>query len=147
MLDRSLTQVSINPPVDVLPSLSRLKDDGIGKDKTREDHAATMNQLFAAYSRGKDARELSDILGESALTDMDKIYVKFSNEFEKKYIGQGFRENRSIFDTLSLGWELLSILPESELNRIDQELIDKYYYEAKERVENNSISVGNNSDK
>lgn len=147
MLDRSLTQVSINPPVDVLPSLSRLKDDGIGKGKTREDHAATMNQLFAAYSRGKDARELSDILGESALTEMDKVYVKFSNEFEKKYIGQGFKENRSIFDTLSLGWELLSILPESELNRIDQELIDKYYYEAKERVENRSISEQNNSDK
>ena len=133
MLDRSLSQRDINPPVDVLPSLSRLKDDGIGEDKTREDHAGVMNQLMAAYSRGKDSRELSDILGDSALTDMDKIYVDFSNQYEEQYIGQGFDTNRDIVETLDLGWELLAILPASELNRIDQELIDKYYSDAVER--------------
>lgn len=134
ILDRDLYSKNINPPVDVLRSLSRLKDDGIGEGKTREDHAAVMNQLSAAYSRGQDARELAEILGESALTDMDKIYVDFCNKFEKYYLGQGFNENRSIDQTLDLSWELLTILPETELNRIDQWLIDKYYYKAKERV-------------
>lgn len=135
MMDRSLSQKNIVPPVDVLPSLSRLKDDGIGKGKTRKDHADVMNQLMAAYSRGKDSRELSDILGDSALTDMDKVYVEFSNKFEAQYIGQGFDNNREITDTIDLGWELLSLLPTSELNRIDQDLIDEFYEDAKKRRE------------
>ena len=103
-----------------------LKDKGIGVGKTREDHAGTMNQLFAAYSLGKDAKELATILGESALSDTDKLYAKFADEFEKRYVNQGFYENRSIEETLDLGWELLSILPVTELKRIKEELIEKY---------------------
>ena len=110
----------------MLPSLSRLKDKGIGKGKTREDHADTMNQLFAAYSRGKDAKELAVILGDAALSDVDKLYAKFSDAFEEKYISQGFYTNRSIEETLDLGWELLSILPRSELKRIKDVYLDKY---------------------
>ena len=127
ILSRELYRKGILPPVDVLPSLSRLKDKGIGPDKTREDHAGTMNQLFAAYARGKDAKELMTILGEAALTDLDKLYAKFADEFEKKYVNQGYDENRSIKETLNLGWELLSILPKSELKRIKPEFIDKYW--------------------
>ncbi|MCL2370025.1 MAG: V-type ATP synthase subunit B [Firmicutes bacterium] len=115
------------PPIDVLPSLSRLKDKGIGVGKTREDHADTMNQLFAAYATGKENKELSTILGEAALTEIDKKYAKFADEFEKQYISQGFEKNRSIEDTLNLGWKLLEILPESELKRIRKEHIKKYY--------------------
>jgi V/A-type H+-transporting ATPase subunit B len=110
----------------VLPSLSRLKDKGIGVGKTREDHAGTMNQLFAAYARGKDARELSTILGESALSDVDKIYAKFAEEFEQKYVSQGYDTDRSIEDTLAVGWQLLSMLPRTELKRIKEEYIEKY---------------------
>jgi V/A-type H+-transporting ATPase subunit B len=113
--------------VDVLPSLSRLKDKGIGRDKTREDHADLSNQLFAAYARGKDLQELALILGESALTKMDKIYLGFAEAFEEKYICQGYRENRSIKETLDLGWELLSMIPRGELRRIDDLFINKYY--------------------
>ena len=127
ILSRELYRAGILPPVDVLPSLSRLKDKGIGAGKTRADHAGTMNQLFAAYSRGKDARELMTILGESALSQTDLLYAKFSEEFERRYVGQGFDNNRSIDETLDLGWELLSILPRSELKRISPELIEKYY--------------------
>ena len=115
------------PPIDVLPSLSRLKDKGIGEGKTRADHANTMNQLFAAYARGKEAKELMVVLGEAALTDMDKIYAKFADEFEVKYVSQGFETNRDIEETLSLGWELLRILPRSELKRIKDEFLDEYY--------------------
>ena len=103
-----------------------LKDKGIGNGKTREDHANTMNQLFAAYSTGKDNKELMSILGEAALTPTDLLYAKFADEFEKRYVNQGFDENRSIEETLNLGWELLSILPTAELKRIKQEYIDKY---------------------
>ena len=110
----------------MLPSLSRLKDKGIGKGKTREDHADTMNQLFAAYARGKEAKELSAILGDAALTDVDKKYAEFAEAFERKYISQGFDCNRSIEETLNLGWELLSILPRSELKRIKDAYIDTY---------------------
>ncbi len=127
ILSRDLHQKSIAPPIDVLPSLSRLKDKGIGKGKTREDHADTMNQLFAAYSRGKDARELAIILGESALSDIDKMYAKFSTEFEQKYVSQGYQTERSITDTLEIGWDLLRLLPRSELKRIRDEWLDKYY--------------------
>ena len=118
--------MGIIPPVDVLPSLSRLKDKGIGEGKTRADHADTMNQLFAAYSAGKDAKELATILGESALSPTDRLYAKFAEEFEQRYVSQGYEENRSIEETLNIGWELLSILPETELKRIKPEFIEKY---------------------
>ena len=126
ILSRELHKKGIVPPIDVLPSLSRLKDKGIGKGKTREDHASTMNQLFAAYARGKEAKELAVILGDAALTDTDKLYAKFSDAFEAEYVSQGFESDRSIEETLVLGWKLLSILPVGELKRISQELIDKY---------------------
>jgi len=126
ILSRDLYRKGINPPVDVLPSLSRLKDKGIGVGKTREDHAGTMNQLFAAYSSGKEAKELATILGDSALSPTDLLYAKFADEFEKRYVNQGPEENRSIEETLTLGWDLLSILPETELKRIKPEFIEKY---------------------
>ena len=126
ILSRDLFRKGIIPPVDVLPSLSRLKDKGIGTGKTREDHAGTMNQLFAAYSRGKDAKELMTLLGEAALSEDDKLYAKFAEEFEKVYVGQGNSTNRSIEETLNIGWDLLSILPVRELKRIKPEYIEKY---------------------
>lgn len=126
ILSRELYKKNIVPPVDVLPSLSRLKDKGIGEGKTREDHSATMNQLFAAYARGKDAKELMTILGESALSDTDILYARFAEEFEKRYVSQGFDVNRSIEETLNTGWKLLSILPDRELKRIKPEMIEKY---------------------
>ncbi len=127
ILSRELYRKSVNPPIDVLPSLSRLKDKGIGEGKTRKDHSNTMNQLFSAYARGKDAKELMVILGEAALTDIDKLYAKFADEFENKYVSQGFETNRSIEETLDLGWQLLKILPRSELKRISNELLEEYY--------------------
>ena len=127
ILSRDLYRRGIEPPIDVLPSLSRLKDKGIGDGKTRADHANTMNQLFAAYARGKDAKELMMILGEAALTDIDKLYAKFADEFEQQYINQGYRADRSIEETLDIGWELLRILPRTELKRIKDEFLDKYY--------------------
>ena len=126
ILSRELYRKGINPPVDVLPSLSRLKDKGVGVGKTREDHASTMNQLFAAYASGKEAKELMTILGEAALSPTDLLYAKFADEFEKRYVSQGYETNRSVIETLDLGWELLSILPKSELKRIKQDMIDKY---------------------
>ena len=126
ILSRELHRKGLNPPIDVLPSLSRLKDKGVGPGKTREDHASTMNQLFAAYASGKEANELMTILGEAALTPTDLLYAKFADEFEKRYVSQGYETNRSIEETLNLGWELLSILPKSELKRIKQDMIDKY---------------------
>ncbi len=127
ILSRELYRRGVQPPIDVLPSLSRLKDKGIGEGRTRADHAATMNQLFAAYARGKDAKELMVILGEAALTDIDLLYAKFADEFEEKYINQGYRSNRSIEETLDIGWELLRILPRSELKRISDSMLDQYY--------------------
>ncbi|MGN8712962.1 V-type ATP synthase subunit B [Hornefia butyriciproducens] len=129
ILSRELDRKGIKPPIDVLPSLSRLKDKGIGVGKTREDHADTMNQLFAAYSKGKESLELMSILGEAALTDVDLMYAKFSEEFEKRYVSQGYDTDRSIEDTLNLGWELLKLLPKGELKRIKDELIEKYLKE------------------
>ena len=129
ILSRDLYRKGINPPIDVLPSLSRLKDKGIGVGKTREDHANTMNQLFAAYSAGKEAAELMTILGEAALSETDKLYAKFATEFENVYVSQGNTTNRSIFETLDIGWKLLSILPKSELKRINTKFIEKYYPE------------------
>ena len=127
ILSREMYRKGYTPPVDVLPSLSRLKDKGIGEGKTREDHAATLNQLFAAYARGKEAKELMVVLGEAALSPIDRLYAKFADEFEARYINQGFEENRSIEQTLDLGWELLSILPKSEMKRIKPEMIEKYW--------------------
>ncbi len=126
ILSRELFKRGIEPPIDVLPSLSRLKDKGIGKGKTREDHAPTMNQIFSAYAQGKQAKELAVILGESALSETDKIYAKFADRFESEYVNQGFETNRSIEQTLDLGWELLSMLPTSELKRIKEDMIEKY---------------------
>ncbi|EJP6470897.1 V-type ATP synthase subunit B [Clostridium sp. FAM 1755] len=132
ILSRELYKKGIMPPIDVLPSLSRLKDKGIGKGKTREDHADTMNQLFAAYAQGKQAKELSVILGESALSDADKLYAKFADAFEGEYVSQGFTTNRTIEETLNLGWKLLTILPKSELKRIRDEYLEKYLSKAEE---------------
>ena len=126
ILTRELYKKGIEPPVDVMPSLSRLKDKGIGKGKTREDHAGTMNQLFAAYSRGKDAKELMAILGESALSEIDLMYAKFATEFENEYVSQGFKTDRTIEQTLEVGWKLLRMLPKSELKRIRDEYLEKY---------------------
>lgn len=126
ILSRELFKRGIEPPIDVLPSLSRLKDKGIGQGKTREDHAPTMNQIFSAYAQGKQAKELAVILGESALSETDKIYAKFADRFESEYVNQGFETNRTIEQTLDLGWELLSMLPTSELKRIKEDMIEKY---------------------
>ena len=127
ILSRELHRHGITPPIDVLPSLSRLKDKGSGEGKTREDHSGVMNQLIAAYARGKEARELMTILGESALTELDRLYAKFADAFEKEYVSQGYQTNRSIEETLTLGWKLLTLLPKSELKRIKPEMIDAYY--------------------
>ena len=127
ILSRELYKKGVTPPIDVLPSLSRLKDKGIGVGKTREDHADTMNQLFSAYARGKEAKELSTILGEAALTEIDKKYAHFADEFEKVYVSQGFNTNRSINETLDIGWELLRLLPRNELKRIKDKFLDMYY--------------------
>lgn len=132
ILSRELYKKGVTPPIDVLPSLSRLKDKGIGVGKTREDHADTMNQLFSAYARGKEAKELSTILGEAALTEIDKKYAHFADEFEKKYVSQGFNTNRSINDTLDIGWELLRLLPRNELKRIKDKFLDMYYDKSEE---------------
>lgn len=126
ILSRDLYRKGVLPPVDVLPSLSRLKDKGIGPDKTREDHKSIMNQLFANYARGKEAKELMVVLGEAALTPMDRLYARFADEFEAEYINQGFYENRTIEETLDIGWRLLSMFPRSELKRIKPDMLDKY---------------------
>ena len=127
ILSRELHRKGLTPPINVLPSLSRLKDKGIGKGKTREDHADTMNQLFAAYSRGCDAKELAVILGDAALSDTDKLYAKFADAFEREYVSQGYYTNRNIEETLDLGWKLLGILPKAALKRIRDSYIEKYY--------------------
>ncbi len=126
ILSRELNGQGFEPPIDVLPSLSRLKDNGIGPDKTREDHAPTMNQVFAAYAEGKETKELSVVLGEAALTDSDKKYVEFTNRFEQEYVDQGNYTNRTIEESLDFGWELLEILPREDLTRIRDEMLDKY---------------------
>ena len=126
ILNRELYNQGIEPPVSILPSLSRLKDKGIGKGKTREDHSGTMNQIYAAYASGVDARELQKILGDSALSDADLAFAEFAKQFEERYINQGYYTNRTIEETLELGWELLKLIPRSELKRIDDNLIEKY---------------------
>ncbi len=126
ILSRSLHRKGIAPPVDCLPSLSRLKDKGIGEGKTREDHADLYNQLYAAYARGKEVQELATIMGEAALSNEDKKYMKFADDFEARYVSQDYFENRTIETTLDLGWELLSMFENIELKRIDPELLEKY---------------------
>jgi V/A-type H+-transporting ATPase subunit B len=127
ILSRELYRKGIQPPIDVLPSLSRLKDKGIGEGKTRADHSNTMNQLFAAYARGKDAKELATILGEAALTEVDIKYANFADAFEKEYVSQGYDNDRPIEETLNIGWKLLSMLPRTELKRINEKFLDQYY--------------------
>jgi V/A-type H+/Na+-transporting ATPase subunit B len=127
ILSRELYRKGITPPVDVLPSLSRLKDKGIGEGKTRKDHADTMNQLFAIYSRGKECKELMAILGEAALSDIDKLYAKFADDFEQEYVSQGYNTDRSIEETLEVGWKLLREMPRSELKRIKDTYLDEFY--------------------
>ena len=129
ILSRELHRKGITPPIDVLPALSRLKDKGIGQGKTRADHANTMNQLFSAYSRGKECKELATVLGDSALSEMDLKYAEFADRFEQEYVSQGFSNNRSIEETLAIGWKLLRIFPRSELKRIKDVHLDKYYNE------------------
>ena len=135
VFSRELFRKGIYPPVDILQSLSRLKDKGIGRGKTREDHSDVFNQIFAAYASGLEARELEAILGESALSELDKIFYKFANEFEKRYINQGEYENRTIFETLDLSWDLLKMIPVRELKRIRDEFIEKYLKPRLENVE------------
>jgi len=135
LLSREIHNKGIYPPVDVLPSLSRLKDKGIGEGKTREDHSGVLNQLFASYARGREVRELALVLGESALTETDRKYLKLADDFEKRFVAQGYEEDRTIVQTLDLGWELLSILPKEELKRIKEEYIQKYY--AKDKANQN----------
>lgn len=127
ILSRELYRKNVLPPIDVLPSLSRLKDKGIGEGKTRKDHANTMNQLFSAYSRGKEAKELMAVLGEAALTEIDRKYAAFADSFEEEYVSQGYDKDRSIEETLSIGWRLLSMLPRRELVRIKDEYLDEFY--------------------
>ncbi len=127
ILSRELHKKGVIPPIDVLPSLSRLKNKGIGEGKTRADHADNMNQLFSAYARGKEAKELSAILGDAALSPVDRLYAKFAEEFENEYVSQGFESDRSIEKTLEIGWKLLTILPRSEMKRIRDEYLEKYY--------------------
>lgn len=133
ILSRDLYRRGIMPPIDVLPSLSRLKDKGIGEGKTRKDHADTMNQLFAIYSRGKECKELMAILGEAALSDIDKMYAKFADEFEAKYVNQGYTNDRSIEETLEIGWSLLREMPRSELKRVHDEYLDEWYEKKKSK--------------
>jgi V/A-type H+-transporting ATPase subunit B len=141
VFSRSLHRRGIYPPVDVLQSLSRLKDKGIGEGKTREDHADVFNQLFAAYARGLEARELEVILGEAALSDIDRIFYRFADSFERRYITQGEMEDRDIEFTLNLGWELLSVLPTSELKRIRPEYIEKYLSRFKKGAEREEVTA------
>ena len=126
ILSRELYKSGIQPPIFVIPSLSRLKDKGIGKEKTREDHADTMNQIYAGYASGREARELAVILGDTALSDADKAFAKFAENFDKEYVNQGYETNRSIVETLDLGWKLLKVIPRTELKRIRVEYLDKY---------------------
>lgn len=127
MLARELHRKGIYPPVDVLPSLSRLKDKGIGHEKTRGDHSDVLNQLFACYAKGKESRELAVILGEGALSELDRLYLKFADQFESRFVRQAEDEDRSIQQTLEIGWDLLKIIPRPELKRIRTEYLDEYY--------------------
>ena len=127
VLDRNLHGQGIYPPISVLPSLSRLMKDGIGEGYTREDHQAVANQLFSSYAKVSDARSLASVIGEDELSETDKMYLKFGAAFEDRFVGQGHEENRPVQETLDIGWELLGILPKSELDRVDSKMLEKYY--------------------
>jgi len=127
MLSRELHRKGIYPPIDVLPSLSRLKDKGIGEGKTREDHADVLNQLFACYARGREAKELAVILGEAALSEIDRLYIKFADGFENEFVRQSETTRRTIHETLDIGWKLMSMLPTEELKRVHDKYLEKYY--------------------
>jgi V/A-type H+-transporting ATPase subunit B len=142
ILSRELHRKGIYPPFDVLPCLSRLKDKGIGPGKTREDHAGVLNQLYAAYARGVDVREMAAILGEAALTPLDRVYLRFADEFEQRFVRQGEYEDRSIEQTLDIGWELLAMLPREELKRLRPELIEKYLPQAESQPETSTKAEG-----
>ncbi|MHC1580450.1 MAG: V-type ATP synthase subunit B, partial [Methanopyraceae archaeon] len=142
VLSRDLHRRGIYPPIDVLPSLSRLMDEGIGPGKTREDHADLANQLYAAYAEGRDLRDLVAVVGEEALTERDRKFLKFADEFEQRFVKQGRDENRDIEETLDLGWELLAILPERELKRVSEEYIKKYHPKYREKREEEEGSEG-----
>jgi len=129
VLSRSMQQRDIYPPVNILPSLSRLMKDGIGEGYTREDHADVANQIFAAYSRVQEITSLAQVIGEDELSDIDKLYMKFGEEFENKFLKQDYNDNRTIEETLDLAWKVLSILPKNELDRVSPEILDKYYLE------------------
>ncbi|RZV11681.1 V/A-type H+-transporting ATPase subunit B [Natrinema hispanicum] len=129
MMDRDLNSQGIEPPVNVLPSLSRLMDDGIGEGLTREDHGDVSDQMYAAYAEGEDLRDLVNIVGREALSERDNKFLDFADRFEEEFVQQGYDTNRSIAETLELGWDLLSDLPKTELNRIDEELIEEHYRE------------------
>src|SRR6056297_2217928 len=129
MVDRSLNSQGVEPPIDVLPSLSRLMDDGIGEGLTRADHADVSDQMYAAYAEGEDLRDLVNIVGREALSDRDNKYLDFADDFEEEFVNQGYRTNRTIDETLDIGWDLLSTLPKTELNRVDEEYIDEHYRE------------------
>ena len=135
VLDRNLHGQAVYPPISILPSLSRLMKDGIGKGYTREDHQDLANQLFSAYAKVGEARNLASVIGEDELSPIDKQYLKFGEEFEKRYIGQGPTENRTMMETLDLGWELLGLLPKEELDRIDTKLIEKYWKDTRDTLE------------
>lgn len=147
VLERSLERKGYYPPVSVLPSLSRLMKDGIGEGYTRPDHPELANQLFAAYARVQDARALASVIGEEDLSPIDKLYMQFGEAFEKRFINQGFNENRTIEESLDLGWQLISILPRQELDRISGKTLDKFYIEDKEALnrKNNIDLVIDNS--
>jgi V/A-type H+/Na+-transporting ATPase subunit B len=133
---RQMHRKNIYPPIDVLPSLSRLMNQGIGKDQTREDHKDVSNQLYSAYAEGRDLRDLVAVVGEEALSERDKKYLEFSERFEGEFIAQKKEEDRSIEETLTIGWELLSVLPTKELKRIDPKFVETYYPKDKLTSEN-----------
>ena len=134
MMDRDLNSQGIEPPINVLPSLSRLMDDGIGEGLTREDHGDVSDQLYAAYAEGEDLRDLVNIVGREALSERDNRYLDFADRFENEFVQQGYTTNRDIEETLSIGWDLLSMFPKTELNRIDEDLIEEYYLEEEEEA-------------
>ena len=134
-VDRDLNSQGVQPPVNVLPSLSRLMDDGIGEGLTREDHADVSDQLYAAYAEGEDLRDLVNIVGREALSKRDNQYLDFADRFESEFVDQGYTTNRAIEETLDIGWDLLSMFPEAELNRIDEDLIEEYYEGGSEEEE------------
>ncbi|WP_457941821.1 V-type ATP synthase subunit B [Caproiciproducens sp. LBM24188] len=140
VLDRALDSAGVYPPVSVLPSLSRLMKDGIGEGFTRADHAAVSNQLFASYAKVMDARSLASVIGEEELSPTDKKYIEFGKRFEARFVNQGANENRSIDQSLDLGWQLLATLPREELDRVDSETLDRYYEKAKQQLESGEKS-------